>query len=364
MTTLFLLLVCGVLFAVCVALIAVLAESKGVAKGILHQWRESIASRIELSAKHKALAKAEEDLIRSRQAVAPIVDRIIKDDHEHILQTVGTSNHHQLVHQLGELLKFLESHGHAVTPDRRRALFAEIELAYERARRFEEERARQAEIKAQMREEERVQREAERAVREAEREAAQKKRALEEAIRLLGNVHSEQIEQLRRELAEAQARAERTKSMAEQTKVGHVYVISNIGSFGKGVFKVGLTRRLDPVERIDELGDASVPFCFDVHALIQSPDAPALECKLHQELQAYRVNKVNLRKEFFRVDLETIIRAVKKHHGTVEYEADEKALEYLETLQIEREARGEIESLDEIEGVATATSHGHRIVAG
>lgn len=89
-------------------------------------------------------------------------------------------------------------------------------------------------------------------------------------------------------------------------------MISNVGSFGESAFKVGMTRRLVPQERVDELGDASFPFTFDVHMMIRSDDAPSLESSLHKELHKYRVNRVNFRKEFFRVDLETIKAAVEQ----------------------------------------------------
>lgn len=92
-------------------------------------------------------------------------------------------------------------------------------------------------------------------------------------------------------------------SMAQQTKTGHVYIISNVGSFGEGVFKIGLTRRLEPLDRIRELGDACVPFEFDVHAMILSEDAPALEHALHRHFLASQINKVNPQKEFFRVTI-------------------------------------------------------------
>lgn len=82
-----------------------------------------------------------------------------------------------------------------------------------------------------------------------------------------------------------------------------MYVISNLGSFGADIFKVGMTRRLEPMDRINELSNASVPFSFDVHSFIFSNDAVALEAQLHKELNAYRVNKVNLRKEFFKYQL-------------------------------------------------------------
>jgi hypothetical protein len=96
---------------------------------------------------------------------------------------------------------------------------------------------------------------------------------------------------------------------------------------------LGLTRRLDPHERVDELGGAAVPFPFDVHMMITADDAPKLEAALHRAFHR-RVNKANLRKEFFRVTIEEIARAVKDHHGEVEYKADAEALEYLQSQSI------------------------------
>ena len=90
-----------------------------------------------------------------------------------------------------------------------------------------------------------------------------------------------------------------------------MYVISNIGSFGEGIYKIGLTRRLEPYDRVKELGDASVPFEFDVHAMIFSDDAPALENTLHRHFRDRELNKVNHRKEFFRVDIDEIEEVVK-----------------------------------------------------
>jgi len=104
----------------------------------------------------------------------------------------------------------------------------------------------------------------------------------------------------------AQAKHQRAVSLAQQTKCGHVYVISNVGSFGENMFKLGLTRREDPLERVHELGDASVPFPFDVHATVWSEDAPALEAALHQYFRDRSVNLANPRKEFFHVSLPEI----------------------------------------------------------
>lgn len=125
-------------------------------------------------------------------------------------------------------------------------------------------------------------------------------------------------------------------------KAGHVYVISNLGSFGHEMFKIGMTRRLDPLERIDELGDASVPFKFDIHALIFSNDAVALEQHIHQTLASKRVNKINLRKEFFYSQVEVLEELVQSIDPTAEFTTTMIAQEYRHSMVIEQEK----ESLD------------------
>ena len=122
-----------------------------------------------------------------------------------------------------------------------------------------------------------------------------------------------------------------TKNYGKQIE----YVISNIGAFGENIYKIGMTRRLEPQDRVDELGGASVPFRFDVHALIFSNDAPALEAALHRAFETKRVNMVNGRKEFFNVTLEEIESVVKENHDkTVEFTYFPEAEQYRETLLI------------------------------
>ena len=123
--------------------------------------------------------------------------------------------------------------------------------------------------------------------------------------------------------------------MAQQTKRGHVYIISNHGSFGEGVLKIGMTRRLDPLDRVWELGDASVPFEFDIHALISSDDAPGLESKLHNEMAVTRINKVNLRKEFFRLTVAEVRSAIDTLGVKAEWTMAAKAQEYRESLALD-----------------------------
>ena len=129
--------------------------------------------------------------------------------------------------------------------------------------------------------------------------------------------------------------------MAQQTKRGHVYVISNVGSFGEDVYKIGLTRRLEPLDRVRELGDASVPFSFDVHALIYSEDAPPLEAALHRRFLENQVNKVNRRKEFFRLKVQEVRDALIEMKYDVRWSLAAEARDYRETLAIENRLQGD-----------------------
>jgi len=128
------------------------------------------------------------------------------------------------------------------------------------------------------------------------------------------------------------------------TKLGYVYIISNIGSFGDDVYKIGMTRRIEPMDRVKELGDASVPFPFDVHAMISCQNAPELESRLHRNFDVRRMNKANGRKEFFRVSLEEIVKAVreidtelKTCKSEIKFTKIAEAAEYRKTLAEERD---------------------------
>jgi hypothetical protein len=223
----------------------------------------------------------------------------------------------------------------------------ELQLAYEHAEKQHEEKEEQRALREQMRDEERGRRELERARDEAERDEDKYATALERARADVESTNEKEratldakIAKLEGMLAAAEERRQRAVSQAELTKSGHVYVLSNEGSLGANVFKIGMTRRLDPLDRVYELGGAPVPFHFDVHALIRSDDAPALEAKIHAALEPHRVNLVNRRKEFFRVPIEKVVDLVTKHHGRIEFTQLAEASEYRKTLAIraEREA--------------------------
>ena len=220
--------------------------------------------------------------------------------------------------------------------------FEECRLQYEFLMKKKEEQEEQRAIREQMKEEERARREYEAAIAKAQKEEDLYQKMLDKARQALAQTSDAdrqaaelRIQQLEEELAEAKAKAERAMSMAQQTKKGHVYVISNIGSFGENVYKLGLTRRLDPTERVRELGDASVPFSFDIHAMISSEDAPSLETALHRAFDDKRVNAVNMRKEFFKVGLEDIRKKVEEITGNeADFVTTILAEEYFQTKRL------------------------------
>jgi hypothetical protein len=205
-------------------------------------------------------------------------------------------------------------------------------------------------IKEQIREEEKAKREFEKAKKDAEKEEKNYQSALEKARKEIEKVSGEkqeklnaQIEKLEIELKEAQEKKERAISMAQQTKRGHVYIISNIGSFGENVYKIGMTRRLEPTDRVKELGDASVPFKFDIHAMIYSEEAPRLEKELHRKFEEKKVNMLNTRKEFFNVTLEEIENKISETGIQAEFTKFPEAIEYRETLAILKELKNKKE---------------------
>ncbi len=222
--------------------------------------------------------------------------------------------------------------GFTIAEDKENGLIEDLKKKYEQAVRDEFAREEQARIKAQIREEEKFEREKAKKLQEAEREIALINEALEKALKEAKDEHSAEVDYWKAKAKEAEEN-KRTISNAQITRSGTVYVISNIGSFGEGVFKIGMTRRDSPQERIDELSSSAVPFPFDVHMMIMSDDAPAIENAIHRELFKLRINKVK-RKEFFRLDLNAInnLETIKKIT-----EADPKKIRQFEIVQEEQE---------------------------
>lgn len=202
---------------------------------------------------------------------------------------------------------------------------AYLALEYQLKKQQEKEEAKEA--RAQMRETAKLQKEIEEQRKKIEKEQSHYQKALLNVLRQLetapdtekGDLLAKR-EELERELGDIEISLKDIDYREANQRAGYVYIISNIGSFGKDVYKIGMTRRLDPQERVDELGDASVPFNFDVHAMIFSDDAPALETALHHAFEAKKVNMVNHRREFFHVTLDEIKEVVKENYDkTVEF---------------------------------------------
>jgi len=231
-----------------------------------------------------------------------------------------------------------ESNAIIITSDYLRLKLEELHLTHEYKEKLQREKEEQAEIRRQMREEAQLKKEVEQAIKEEEKYEQLLAKARSEAEAATGEkleLLHERITVLSKELETAHEKSERAKSMAEQTRVGHIYIISNIGSFGENIYKIGMTRRLDPIERINELGDASVPFYFDVHAMIFSEDAPNLEKSLHNMFDSNRINLVNSRKEFFNVNLSDIEKAVRQLSKDAAFIYTAEAKEYKQSLAIQ-----------------------------
>lgn len=226
------------------------------------------------------------------------------------------------------------------------AVKIEYEYYVQRERAKEEQRA----IREQMRQEaeERKQLEAQKKQIENEEKKYQQEMARVQQL-LETSAEQKEIEELKARLAaltqQMQAVNEKKEEIVnlQNGKAGTVYIISNLGSFGENTFKIGMTRRLEPQDRVNELGDASVPFPFDVHSFIFSDDAVALETKLHHELNAQRVNKVNLRKEFFRVSLDDLEALVARIDPSAPFQRTMLAEQYHQSLSIDAPAESQID---------------------
>jgi Meiotically up-regulated gene 113/Domain of unknown function (DUF4041) len=265
-----------------------------------------------------------------------------------ILSVSKQSNWGQLRQQIADAFGLVNLHGEAfrkarIVPEYLASRMDELKwlVAVTELRREEQEEQRL--IKQEMREEQRAKKEYAKAIKEASKEEGLLKDAMKKAQAQMEAASAEQkakyedqLRELELKIKEAEERNVRAIAMAELTKRGHVYIISNVGSFGENVFKIGLTRRLEPMLRIKELGDASVPFEFDVHAMIYSEDAPSLEKALHKDFDLGRVNKVNPRKEFFHTNLKSIKEKVDKIDIDVHWTMKSEALEYRESLAIEK----------------------------
>lgn len=219
------------------------------------------------------------------------------------------------------------SNGIAITSQYLNLKIQEAYLALEYQMKKQQEKEEAKEARAQMREAAKLQKEIEEQRRKIEKEQTHYQKALLTVLKQLETAPDEEKadlltkrDELEKELGDIEVSLKDIDYREANQRAGYVYIISNVGSFGENIYKIGMTRRLDPQERIDELGDASVPFNFDVHAMIFSDDAPALETALHHAFENKKLNMVNSRREFFHVTLDEIKEIVRNNFDkTVEF---------------------------------------------
>lgn len=255
------------------------------------------------------------------------------------------SQRNKIVRSFEQLNNLFKSDGVELTKDFLELKLEKLDLTYSYKLMAEKEKELLKAQKEEIREQQRAEQELASKKQQVEKEFKQFNGELRKMFEYMSkstsdverNIYADKIKDLEKQIKELEVIKEDIEFRQTNTRAGFVYVISNMGSFGENVVKIGMTRRLEPMDRINELSSASVPFKFDVHAMIFSEDAPSLENKLHKHFKDYEVNKVNTRKEFFNVKLEDIEKFILENvNQTVKFNNTIEAEEYYETLQIEK----------------------------
>ena len=249
---------------------------------------------------------------------------------------------HKMVKSYDDLNRLNEPNCISISQSYLNLKLQELRLSYEYALKKQREKAQQRAIREQMREEAKLMEEIEQRRKEVLKELSHYNKQIVRVEELLSKAPEDEKDYLNQKkeyiedrLSELDREIKEMDYREANKKAGYVYVISNIGAFGEGVYKIGMTRRLEPMDRIDELSNASVPFKFDVHAMIFSDDAPKLESSLHKAFEERKINMVNNRKEFFRVGLDEIEEVVKRNYEkAVEFCKIPSAEQYRETIKI------------------------------
>lgn len=282
-----------------------------------------------------------------RKDVLKLALRSFNSESEYCIDNVKFSNLERMEERIrrsfetcNKLLKAIDAWWKDIVLERK---LQELYLAHEYQMKRQEEKEAVRQAREDRREQEKLEKEIQEARAKIEKERRHFTSALQKLqLRLGAAVDQDERDDLQTRIDELSSQnskldeEERLLDYREQNaRAGYVYVISNIGAFGEGIFKIGMTRRLEPMDRVDELGDASVPFRFDVHALVFSDNAPALEAKLHSHFASGRLNKVNGRKEFFRADLKVIEAVIRANYdAVVEVIHAAPAEQYRESLRL------------------------------
>lgn len=336
-------------------------ESDVITETVMFSTVDENISSEEYKSKYDLLVLEEKEIIKNEESIDIIDDSISKkilsndmkqlqrcfnSETDVLMRSITSKNidtvKTRIIKTFETLNKLFITDGISLSKKILEIKLKETDLIYGYEYQKEQERLQQKAIREQMIEEEKLRKEIEREKEKLEKEEKHfhnEINKLMDRLRLASEVEKQlyvdKINELNAKLNEVEESKKNVFERENNTRAGYVYIISNIGSFGENVYKIGMTRRLDPLDRISELGSASVPFEFDVHAMIFSDDAPALESTLHNTFKNKRVNMVNIRKEFFRVSLNEIIEVVKNNYNaTVEFTMVAKAEQFRETQKI------------------------------
>ena len=308
-----------------------------------------------LKQREKELREAEEDVVvkvlstmrKTPERAKRQVLRCFNMECDNIMFNVSLGNidlsRKKLQNSYESLNKLYAIDGISLTPKILELKLEQITLMYTMELKAQQEREIQKAIREKMLDEAKAEKEIQEQKKRIEKDLQQHIGEVNKLMKYMQKaqldvekqMYIDRIKELEDKIKTLEADRETVLEREANAKAGFVYIISNIGSFGENIYKIGMTRRLEPMDRVKELSSASVPFEFDVHAMIFSSDAPELENLLHKHFADRAVNKVNPRKEFFNVDIDEIEEIVKKNYdNTVQFTKIPIAAEYRQSMYL------------------------------
>ena len=286
-------------------------------------------------------AKVEKRVEESSELVPTITvvgKRLLDESLHRISRELSASNLGDCRMRLKHVIEFCRDQGCKVSTRDEDEMMEQLERdhqAYLLEAKYKNERML---VEAKMQEEQRVIEQIERGIKQAEAERSTIASSLSSMLKDPDNSTDSRIEHLRAKLQEAEARMSEASSVLHDPTAGHVYVLSNIGAFGEGIFLIGFTRMADPLQHIEELSKTSVPFPYDIHMLVPSENAEVLAKKLYLDLHESRLNRFNHSKSFFKTTIKTIWQLIVAHHGNIDFVEEPPAREFKESLEMSEEA--------------------------
>ena len=292
--------------------------------------------------KTKQMQTHVEQLVEEKEQVVPTIDavgnRLLDETIQRLSRDLTASNLPESRMQLKQAINFCRENGCKIKNRQEEELLQQLDMDHRSSMLETKYTNERKMVESRMREEEKLITEVEESVRLAESERSSIAKSLSAILRDSENSSDTQIEDLREKLRLAEQKMSEASAPIHRPTAGFVYVLSNVGSLGEGIFNIGFTRLSDPRDHIEELSGLAVPFPYDVHMLVPSENAEELAAKICAELHDYRVNRFNHCKNFFKTDIKNIWQLFVAHHGTIDYVADAPAKEYSESLNMSKEA--------------------------